>query len=123
MTYTRRRFIDHARAASAVVLIGVVGGCSEATEKVTGGLSVVEAQGETTTWGDAKIMVTVENTASESKSGTLYVELSLDNGETYSESRYIRLPGGSSDTYEFTVDISIFDSLSSTEGSIDAWVE
>lgn len=105
------------------MVLTALGGCSEAERAVSGGLSVVEARGEPTTFGNAEITVTVENTASESKSGTLNVEVELDNGQTYTKSRYIRVPGESTDTFEFTIDISIVDAFSSNEGTLDAWIE
>lgn len=121
MAHTRRDILQKTGGTLTLVVVGWVAGCSEATSG--SGLRVVEGEGRWTTFGDIEYTVTVENTASESKAGTLYVEVSFDNGASYTGSKYVRIPGGESKTVDVKIEVSVFDGIQSREITADAWID
>lgn len=115
----RRRFLKY----TAVGAIGGIAGCSEVQDQITGGLEVRNTDAESTAFGNVRVGAVVENTASSSKSGTLVFQVDIQNGDTYSTRRRITLPGGESNTYTETVDLSLSRSLQGGQYQYQVFLE
>lgn len=94
-------------------------GCSS----VTGGLKVQGVDAAGTAFGNVNMAVQVENTASDSKSGTLVGQVDMNGGDTYTEQRSITVNGGTSNTFELSFDIGLDDSISSGSYEYSAQIE
>lgn len=104
--------------------VGGLAGCTNAESGGSGGgLRAVSAEGNFGFTGEAHVTVTIENTASESQGADLVVEVTLDGSESYTETQYVRVPAGSSETVEVTVDIPAFDTYTSDDASLDVWFD
>jgi len=116
----RRRFLGAAAAAFAVPLAG----CSDSPGGgLDGGLEVTDVQSSTTLAGNVDLSVQVSNTSSESASATLYGEVDVDGGDTYTESRSVTVSPDGSNSYELSFDIDFSESLSGSSYEYEAWVE
>ncbi|MDG5778252.1 hypothetical protein VB773_14905 [Haloarculaceae archaeon H-GB2-1] len=96
--------ISRNAALAAVVLLVTISGCSGAT----GGLQIEADHAETTALGNVVVTATVENTAEETREGTLYCEVSV-SGRIYEDSYSISVDGESRETYEMKFDVPISD--------------
>lgn len=91
------------RRATILVLLAVfvlLAGCSG----VGGGLEIITNEGSTTAAGDLEITVTVQNTATERKSGDLRCEASVGE-QVYETSESIAVDGESRETYDLELEI------------------
>lgn len=115
----RRRFVGVAAAGLAPALAG----CSGTGGGIDGGMEVTGVDASNTLAGNVELNVTVSNTSSESASGTLYGEVDVEGGDTYTESRSITVSPDGSNSYTLGVDVSASDSLSGASYEYRAWVE
>lgn len=88
------------RTFVAVLGLGTLAGCLERVGLDGGGLSVADARTELTDGGNVLGIVTVENTDSETRSGTLLGQLDFENADVYTQRREVTVPGDRSNTYE-----------------------
>ncbi|WP_256393592.1 hypothetical protein [Natronoarchaeum rubrum] len=116
----RRRFVRVATAGLAVPLAG----CSDSPGGgLGGGLEVTDVQSSTTLAGNVDLSVQVSNTSSDSASATLYGEVDIEGGDTYTESRSVTVSPDGSNSYELSFDIDFSESLSASSYEYQAWVE
>lgn len=118
---TRRRYM----VGSIVPTIGLLSGCStleSIVDEATPGLEVVATDARWTTFGNVEVAARVENSASDSKSGTLAAEVNIQ-GNTYTSRKAITVPGETVQDFTVTVDIPISDSISGGSISYDASIE
>jgi hypothetical protein len=117
---TRRAVVNRgALLAAGTGGVVAVSGCS----MITGGLEVTEVTPESTAAGNVVLHATVENSASETKSGTLSGTVDVQGGESYATSREVALEGGQSDTFDLEFDIEFSDSLTEDRYTYSASME
>lgn len=97
-----------------------IAGCSE----VAGGsLEVSDMDSHSTTWGNVVIRAMVVNNSTDSISGTLFGEVDVRGGDTYTESRSILVRGNDSSSYKLEFDVRAGESISGAQYEYSAWVE
>ncbi|ELZ11572.1 hypothetical protein C479_06901 [Halovivax asiaticus JCM 14624] len=116
----RREFTKVAGAAATIPLLA---GCSDAVSEVTGGLDVTGMNARTTTFGNIELTAQVENTASDSKSGTLVGQVDLEGGDTFTEQKAITVGANRTNSFEIGIDIPVADSLSGGQYTYDVWLD
>lgn len=121
---SRRAFL----VGSVVPTIAVLGGCSEfqsTIEEETGAggdFSVVSSDAESTDFGNVNVAARVENTYSDSRSGTLVAQAELERGDTFTAERSVDVPSEQTRDYTVGIDIPISDSLTGFSYRHDAWI-
>lgn len=122
---TRRGVLGSLSKAGVVGIAAGLAGCSATSDLLGGGsnLEVTEVESQVTGWGDVQLSISVENTGSESESGTLYGQVDVQGGDVYSESQQITVPAGETNQYTIDVPIEFQDSLGAEGYQHSAWVE
>lgn len=122
---SRRAFL----IGSIVPATGLLAGCSAVEEALPIGddgesdLQITGTDSRGTSFGNIELGVRVENTSSDTQSGTLVGQVNVDGGDTYTQSRSITVPGGQANTYTLGIDIPISRSLAGGSYTYDAWLE
>lgn len=120
----RRSVLQWGIAAASTGALTVTAGCTGSSSGNSGpDLQIADRNAEITTFGDVVATVTVVNEGDESGTGEVRVEVELDAGETYSESKVVRVGPDETQTYEIEIDIGAVDALASSEAQIDIWLE
>lgn len=88
-----------------------------------GGLSVTSTTANGTIAGNIEITATIENPSSETQTGQLTGEVTIEDGDAYSETTSVSVPGETQTTESVTVDIPLSRSLSEFRYQYDAWIE
>jgi len=102
---------------------GCAGILEEADETVNGELKVTSRDARNTNFGNVEVGAQVRNTGSDSKSGTLVVQVDVQGGDTFTKRTSVTVPGDQSRSFTQTVDLPISDSLSGSQYRYDAWIQ
>lgn len=111
----RRTFVQR---AGSIALAGSVAGCSS----VTGGLSVSSVNHYITSFGNVALMITVENSASDRRSGTVLGQVDVDGGQLYTKRRPVTVAGNDFVSLEMSFDIALSESLSGNQFTYSAQI-
>jgi len=112
----------HRRGFVSILGATILAGCS-ALGQLGEPLEITDAETESTALGNVIANVTIENTISETHSGTLIGQVDVDGGDTYTESRQITVPGDETNSYRLEFDIDVRDSLSGSQYQFSAEID
>lgn len=114
----RRQFVQVVTASAVTSLAGCAGsGLGESS------LEVSDVDAHNTSFGNVIVRAMVVNNSSDSLSGTLYGEVDVQGGDTYTRTRPVTLAPNDSSSYKLEFDINISESLSGGSYEYSAWVE
>lgn len=117
--YSRRSVL----AAGAALLAPIGAGCNEVSSEITGGLEIENSWSDTDGWGNVVIGAYIRNTASSRESGTLAAQVDIQEGETLSNSKPVRIQGETAERIEITVEVAFTESLTGYSYTHDVWLE
>ncbi|WP_248516693.1 hypothetical protein [Salinarchaeum laminariae] len=102
---------------------GCAGILEEADKAVSGELKVVSRDSRNTAMGNVEIGAQIQNTGSDSKSGTLVAQVDVEGGDTHTQRKSVTVPGDQLRSYTVSIDIPMSDSLTGFEYRYDAWIQ
>lgn len=113
----KRRRVNRGLAVGVIGLFTPLAGCGFDS----GALEVTNVEAEVTSEQNVQLTIDVQNTFSESRTGTLTAEVDVNDGERYTNARQVNLPAESSDTFVITINRVSVNSLD--EVTYDAYFE
>lgn len=122
----RRSVVRWGFATLVTGAVGTIAGCLGSGPNGSSSgpdLQIADRNAEITTFGNVVATVTVVNEGDEAGTGEVWVEVNLNAGDTYSESKVVRLEPDETQTYEIEVNVGAVDALASDEAEINVWLE
>lgn len=100
----------------------VLPGCASSSS-LGSSLEVSDTDSSTTMGGNIRLRAMVVNDSSDSASGTLYGEIDVQGGDTYTKTRGVTISPNRSNSYDLKFDIRLSESISGARYEYTAWVE
>ncbi|WP_416838789.1 hypothetical protein [Haloferax sp. DFSO52] len=123
----RRTLLKQLSGASIASAIVVTAGCTGSAQEPKPALEITSATGRVTSFGNVIVTARVANKGDKDGSADLWVEVTIQNGNSYAAHRGIMVRAGETQTYEVPIDLPIAGSVglaaSGQNVSLDAWLE